>query len=226
MPYYRKRSARGDDSNAGDFKRKYGAGPVGRYYEDCPTPDCELFSMFTFVKCFRQDEREPPTPLAELIGPRLAPAPDYQTSSPLADARRDFVLPREAPKTINSIAEILAAFDSVPPLRRDVMIEMKFILRPTTAPHLAYEAVREFARRQFAGQRGLAAMLVLHLPGRSGATGHNHIHLFVPARRLTPEGFGANAGRLVHDEGFEEVTAAWNEWRQHQGSVGGFGGVA
>ncbi|WP_349513788.1 hypothetical protein [Erythrobacter sp. NFXS35] len=158
--------------------------------------------------------------MAELIGPRLAPAPGYQASSPLADARRDFVLPREAPNTINSIAEILAAFDSVPPLRRDVMIEMKFILRPSTAPHLAFEAVREFARRHFAGLRGLAAMLVLHLPGRSGAVGDNHIHLFVPARRLTPEGFGANAGRLVHDEGFEEVTAAWSEWRQDQGNVG------
>lgn len=226
MPYSRKHSSRADDNNTAGFKRNYGAGPVGRYRDDCATPDCELFSMFTFVKCFRQDEREQPTPLAELIGPRLAPAPCYQASSPFADVRRDFVLPREAPNTLNSIAEIFAAFDSVPPLRRDVMIEMKFILRLTTAPHLAYEAVRDFARGHFAGHRGLAAMLVLHLPGRSGAVGDNHIHLFVPARRLTPQGFGSNAGKLVHDQGFEEVKAAWCEWREDQRNNGCVGGVA
>lgn len=219
MTYTRRHATRASGCDAATLKRKYGPGPIGRFYEDCWTPECQLFSMFTFVKCFRQDEREQPTPLATLIGPRLAPAPGYQAASPLADARRDFVLPSEAPNTINSIAEVIAAFDSVPPLRRDVMIEMKFYLHSKAAPHLAYEAVRDFARRHFAGQRGLAAMMVLHLPGRSGAKGVNHIHLFVPARRLTPQGFGANSGRLVHDRGFEEVCAAWHEWRQSQSSA-------
>jgi len=39
-------------------------------------------------------------------------------------------------------------------------------------------------------------------------------NLFVPARRLTVERFGAHAGNLVHDDGFTEVTGAWNAWRQ------------
>lgn len=195
--------------NAAGFARKYGPGAVGRFSDDHWSPDCPLYARFSFVKYFRQDAREPSQPLAELIGPRLAPAPAYQASSPLAAARRDFVLPLDAPRTITSIAELLAAFDSVPPLRRDVMVELKFILRFGAAPHHAYEAVRGFALDHFAAERGLAAMLVLHLPGRSGAAGDNHIHLFVPARRLTAEGFGSHAGNLVHDEGFEEVKTAW-----------------
>jgi len=201
------------------FARKYGPGPIGRFYDDHWTPDCPLFTRLRFGKYFRQDSREPTQPLSDLIGPRLAPAPTYQASSPLAAVRRDFVLPLDAPRTIATIAELLAAFDSVPPLRRDVMVELKFILRSDAAPHHAYEAVRGFALAHFAGERGLAAMLVLHLPGRSGAAGDNHIHLFVPARRLTQEGFGTHAGNLVHDDGFVEVCEAWNAWPRSAGSI-------
>lgn len=214
MPRRTTHRPRRDAHNADGFSRRYGPGPIGRYYDDHRTPDCPLFAKFTFVKYFRQDPNEPPTPLAELIGPRLAPAPAYQASSPLADARRDFVLPNDAPRTIASIAELIAAFDSVPPLLHDVMAELKFILRTGTAPHHAYEAVRGFALHHFAGERGLAAMLVLHLPGRSGSSADNHIHLFVPARQITGLGFGANAGKLVHDQGFREVVAAWGAWQQ------------
>jgi hypothetical protein len=214
MPRRTTRRPRQESCNSAGFARKYGPGPIGRFYDDHWTPDCPLFRRFSFVKYFRQDSREPSQPLAELIGPRMAPAPTYQASSPLAAARRDFVLPLDAPRTIASIAELIAAFDSVPPLRRDVMAELKFILRSGAAPHHAYEAVRGFALEHFAAERGLAAMLVLHLPGRSGAAGDNHIHLFVPARRLTAEGFGAHAGNLVHDDGFAEVSAAWDAGRQ------------
>ncbi|MDL5054801.1 hypothetical protein QQ056_14775 [Oscillatoria laete-virens NRMC-F 0139] len=202
-------AAAGEVFTADNFSRKYGSGPIGRFYEDHLTPDCSLFTHFRFVKYFRQDQSEPPTPLAQLIGKRLAPAPAYQASTPLAEARRGFVLPKDAPRTISSIAELIMAFDSVPPLKRDVMVELKFILRSDAAPNDAYEAVRGFALDHFARERGLAAMLVLHLPGRSGATAENHVHLFVPARRLTAEGFGAHAGNLIHDDGFEEVSKAW-----------------
>lgn len=213
------RSPRQETINAAGFSRRYGSGPIGRYYDDYLTPDCALFTKFIFVKYFRQDPREPPTPLAQIIGPRLAPAPAYQAFSPLADARRDFVLPDDAPRTINSVAEVIAVFDSTLPLIYDVMIELKFILRAGTAPHQAYEAVRGFALQYFARQRGLAAMMVLHLPGRSGAAGSNHIHLFVPARRLTAEGFGAGIRNLVHDEGLEEVAAAWVSWRTNDATT-------
>lgn len=208
------RRPRYENCNPAGFARKYGKGPIGRFCNDHWTPGCPLFTRFSFVKYFRQDSREPTQPLADLIGPRLAPAPNYQASSPLAAARRDFVLPLDAPRTIASIAELISAFDSVPPLRRDVMAELKFFLRAGAAPHNAYETVRGFALDHFAGERGLAAMMVLHLPGRSGAVGDNHIHLFVPARRLNAEGFGAHAGNLVHDDGFVEVTGAWNAWRK------------
>jgi hypothetical protein len=120
MPYSKKPRARLGTSSVDGLRRRYGPGPIGRYYDDVWTSDCLLFSMFTFVKCFRQDSREPPTPLAELIGPKLAPAPCYQALNPLADVRRDFVLPHGAPRTIVSIAELIAAFDNVRihPVRR------------------------------------------------------------------------------------------------------------
>ncbi len=208
-----RRPRQASDDSAG-LRRKYGPGPIGRFSDDHWTPDCPLFTRFSFVKYFRQDPTEPPTPLVELIGARFSPAPAYQASSPLADARRDFVLPRDAPRTIASIAEVIAGFDSIPPLPRQVMVELKFILRASTASHCAYEAVRGFALDYFARERGLAALLVLHLPARSGATGDNHIHLFVPARRLTAEGFGTEVKGLAHDEGFREVSSAWSAWQR------------
>lgn len=195
------------------LKRRYGPGPVGRYFDEVTTPSCPLFSMFTFVKCFRQDHREPMPPLKTLIGPKLAPAPVYQAYGSQAAVRHDFVLPRGAPHTIAGIPELMAAFDSVPPLRRDVMVEMKFILRREASPHCAYEAVRGFAFHHFAGTRSLASILVLHQPARSGAASPSHVHLFALARVLTQQGFGEHAGGLVHDQGFEEVTAAWEAWR-------------
>ena len=200
--------------NAAGFKRGYGSGPIGRFYHDFETADCPLFSMFSIVKYFRQDLKERCPPLAEIIGPRLAPAPAYQIASPLAEARRDFVLPSAAPRTITSIAELIAAFDIIPPLKRDVMIEVKYILQARAAPHHAYEAVRGFAVQHIARERELAAMMVLHLPARSGSKTSNHIHLFVPARHLTEEGFGIGAHGLVHDRGCAEVAAAWNIWRR------------
>ncbi len=217
-----KRTTRRPYRDIGDSagpSRKYGTGPIGHFYDNHWTPDCPLFERFRFVKYFRQDPTEPPTPLGELISPRLSPAPAYQASSPLADARRDFVLPRDAPRTIASIAELLAAFDSIPPLPRQVMVELKFILRASTASHCAYEAVRGFALDYFARERGLAALLVLHLPARSGAAGNNHIHLFVPARRLTAEGFGTEVRGLAHEEGGREVPAAWRAWLQANAST-------
>lgn len=214
MPRQSPRRPRQASYDSAGPKRRYGPGPIGRFSDDHWTPDCPMFTRFTFVKYFRQDPTEPPTPLIELIGSRFSPAPAYQASSPLADARRDFVLPRDAPRTIASIAEVIAAFDSIPPLPRQVMVELKFILRASTASHCAYEAVRGFALDYFARERGLAAVLVLHLPARSGATGDNHIHLFVPARRLTAEGFGTEVRGLAHDEGFREVSNAWSAWQQ------------
>ena len=213
------RRPRQNIGNSAGSTRKYGPGPIGRYYDHHWTPNCPLFTKFSFVKYFRQDPTEPPTPLFELIGPRLSPAPAYQASSPLADARRDFVLPQDAPRTIASIAELITAFDCIPPLPRQVMIELKFILRDSASSHCAYEAVRGFALDYFAKERGLAALLVLHLPARSGAAGDNHIHLFVPARRLTGEGFGTQVRGLAHDEGAQEVPAAWCAWQQGSAST-------
>ncbi len=224
MPRQMSRRQRPESFASAGLRRKYGPGPIGRFYDDYSTSDCPLFTRFSFVKYFRQDPTEPPTPLVELIGPRLSPAPAYQASSPLADARRDFVLPPDAPRTITSSAELIAAFDSIPPLPRQVMIELKFILRGSAASHCAYEAVRGFALDYFAKERGLAALLVLHLPARSGAAGNNHIHLFVPARRLTAEGFGTEVRGLAHDEGSREVSAAWRAWQQSPRNAYGLAG--
>jgi len=200
--------------NAAGFKRGYGSGPVGRFYHDFQTPGCPQFSMFSVVKYFRQDPNEPPQPLAEIISPRLTPAPAFQVARPLADVRRDFVVPCAAPRTINSIADLIAAFYTIPALRRDVMIEMKYILQAGAVPHQAYEVVRGFAHQYFALERRLAAMMVLHLPYRSGSKAGNHIHLFVPARHLTEDGFSNGVDGLVHDKGCDEIAAAWNSWCQ------------
>lgn len=223
MPSTPPRSARKGTQSPEGYKRDYGPDPIGRYYHDVPTPDCPLFAKFTFVKYFRQDPREPPTPLAQLIGRKLAPAPQFQAASALADIRRDLVLPDSAPHTIATIADLIAAFDNVSWLPRDMMIEMKFIMHPAAAPHRAFEAVRGFALEHISHEHGLAALLAQHLPGRSGASGDRHIHMFVPCRLLTLDGFGVRVAWLVHDKGCAEFTEAWKDWRQKLATSGANG---
>ena len=47
--------------------------------------------------------------------------------------------------------------------------------------------------RYFCLELSLAAIIVLHRPGFAGGFNQPHAHIFLPARKLTVNGFGAGA---------------------------------
>jgi len=191
------------------YSRDYGDGPIGRYYRDFSIENPALFSAFSRVSYFRQSKDEKPDSLRSLIAGKLDPAPDYQAASPELRPRTDFILPRAASGVIGSVSELIACFDTTPPLAKDVMLELKFTLTAGPPAHRAFESVRAFALHYLADERGLASILVLHLPSRAGSANPRHVHLFGPARQLAADGFGHHAGNLLNDAGAAEVWARW-----------------
>lgn len=178
---------------------------------------------FNYCRYWRdQDDKQPS------IGPsilqRIDPSPPYQSGSAASGAVwHDILLPRQAPQDITTAATLLERFDKSPPLKTDVLAEFK-ITQPQGLPwHEHYEIVRGWCRTYFAYERQLAAIMVLHRPSLCGSDNPNHVHVFVPARPLTLEGFIGNPGILCSDAGHE---CAWESWEAFRESWMAQGGVA
>lgn len=125
----------------------------------------------------------------------------------------DLVLLRRAPGDYWDIFHLLARFDaSLPAFERHAFVQVKIGLPDTEPLHVGAEKVRSFARRHFATERRLAAILVTHAPGVAGSSNTPHVHVVVPARELGPNGFGVTVHRLCSDSGQQE---AWEAWKPY-----------
>jgi hypothetical protein len=107
-------------------------------------------------------------------------------------------------------------FDNTPTMREDFFAEFKITLRCGVPVHAEWETVRAWSREHFAIKRELAAILVLHRPGLAGSHNLPHVHVFIPARKLTIDGFGGHAKPLCSDVGQQE---AWESWSAFQCTV-------
>ena len=79
--------------------------------------------------------------------------------------------------------------------------------------HAHWERVRSFAHQRLAIDRRLAVILVGHVPAHAGSRAANHIHMVIPARELTAQGFGAGLGRFASDRGLPLFATEWASWR-------------
>ncbi len=179
------------------------------------------YADFDYCRYWRELSGEQ-LPIGPSILQRIHPTPPYQTVSEANEmARHDMLLPRRAPQDIPTVATLLERFDRSPPLKKDVFAEFK-ITQPQGLPwHEHYEIVRDWCRAYFAYELQLAAILVLHRPGLCGSDNPNHVHVFVPARPLTPEGFMGNPGNLCSDAGHECAWQSWDAFRQGWMAQGG-----
>jgi len=82
--------------------------------------------------------------------------------------------------------------------------------------HDGWERARAFVRDGFARDRGLAAMLALHAPGRIGSSHPLHAHVLVVPRRAGGLGIahGAYDEELIRDGGQAIVEAMWAVHRE------------
>lgn len=198
------------------FKRNYSEGPIGEYYNGGgPYPD-----GFFVKRYFRQDEREPQPPIAELVLKRSEPSPVYQEANAGSACRKvpcEVLLPPDAPGDIMDAADLMQRFDATAPLAEDIAVEFKITLDETKPIHAAWEQVRAWAYQYFCLELSLAAVIVLHRPGLAGGLNPPHAHIFVPARKLTVNGFGAGARPFCTDTGnqlcFESWSAFSEAWR-------------
>lgn len=82
-------------------------------------------------------------------------------------------------------------------------------LPPDEPPHVGWERVRAWVRSYFVRQEQLAALMVLHLPYLADSSNASHIHILLPARRLSVNGFTGHARDVCSDSGCHD---AWNSW--------------
>lgn len=195
------------------YNRRYPGDAIGEFYNgggDYP-PD------FYVKRYFRQDEREPQPPIAERILARAHPSPAYQEANgDLANRkpRCEVLLPPDAPGNIETAEDLMQLFDATLPLKDDIGVEFKLTLDETKPVHVGWEQVRAWVYQYFCIERSLAAVLILHRPALAGGHRPAHAHIFVPARKLTVNGFGAGARPFCTDEGNWACFQAWSTFRE------------
>lgn len=153
--------------------------------------------------------------IAPWVQKKLRPGNDPEFGQALL---ADLVLPAEASGEYMDLAFLFDRYDRTQPsYEQHALVQMKFTLADSEPLHVGWERVRAFALQYLAGERGMAAVLVLHNPGAAGSGNAPHIHVIVPARQLTANGFSATDTRLCSDQGHEECWAAWQAHLQKGG---------
>ena len=125
-------------------------------------------------------------------------------------ARHDLLLPDSAPGEYADLRYLLERYDATQPaIERNGYAQFNIILASDRPLHAGWELVRAWALRYFVRELQLAAVLVLHAPFLAGSANEPHVHILVPARRLTANGFGPHARNTCSDVGASEALANW-----------------
>lgn len=140
---------------------------------------------------------------------KLADGPEWQRSC----WRDDVLLPPEANDDLCDVRALTERYEaSALPDTKNLAILVTIRLCGPEQMHAHWERVRSFAHQRLAIDRRLAVIMVGHVPAHAGSRAANHIHLVVPARELTAQGFGAGVGRLASDRGLPILAAEWEAW--------------
>ncbi|WP_260598226.1 hypothetical protein [Sphingomonas endolithica] len=127
--------------------------------------------------------------------------------------RDDVLLPPSAVDDLYDPRVLCERYEATAlPDLKNLALVITIRLRGPKPMHVHWERVRSFAHQRFATERRLAVILVAHVPAHAGSRAANHIHLVVPARELTAQGFGAGIGRLASDRGLPEIAGEWAAW--------------
>ncbi|WP_022682582.1 hypothetical protein [Sphingobium bisphenolivorans] len=125
-------------------------------------------------------------------------------------ARHDLLLPGSAPGEYADLRYLLERYDATQPvIERNGYAQFNIILDADRPLHAGWELVRAWTLSYFVRELQLAAVLVLHAPFLAGSANEPHVHILVPARRLTANGFGLHARDTCSDAGAAEALASW-----------------
>ena len=145
--------------------------------------------------------------------------------NPTAD-RWEVLLPRGAPDALADPHYLAQAYhhgagDKIQHLATIVSLrfpEADALPMPGLRLHEAWFLATGFGRR-LAAAFEVAAVAVMHVPGRSWGLGHPHVHLILPCRRIQPATqFSTFVKPLIEpEEGRAYVDQAWRAWREEAG---------
>jgi hypothetical protein len=128
--------------------------------------------------------------------------------------RDDVLLPPAANDDLCDMRVLSERYESSAlPDTKDLAVVATIRLHGVDPMHVHWERVRSFAHQRLAIDRRLAVILVGHVPAHAGSRAANHIHMVIPARELTAQGFGAGLGRFASDRGLPVFATEWASWR-------------
>lgn len=125
-------------------------------------------------------------------------------------ARHDLLLPDCASGEYLDLAYLLQRYDSMlPAIERNGYAQFTLTLASDRPVHAGWEQIRAWVRSYFVCQQQLAALMVLHLPYLAGSSNPAHIHILLPARRISVNGFSGHARDVCSDQGCREALTSW-----------------
>lgn len=125
-------------------------------------------------------------------------------------ARHDLLLPDMASGEYADLAYLLHRYDqTLPDTERTGFAQYTIDLDVERPVHACWEEVRAWVRVYFVQELQLAALMVLHMPHLAGSANASHIHILIPGRKLTVNGFGMHARSACSDEGYKDALASW-----------------
>ena len=172
----------------------------------CFRADCSGQPNFRYQRYFWK-ESGPRTGIAATVRAKLQPA-GHQA------ARHDLLLPPTSPGEYSDLDHLLARFDATQPsIERNGFAQFTIDLSSDLPLHASWEDIRAWVRSYFVSRLQLAALMVLHAPFMAGSANDPHVHILLPARRLSANGFGLHARDVCCDEGHAEAQRDWNAFR-------------
>ena len=157
---------------------------------------------------------------AKIVSPKINTGGKSQAVGTMLP-RADLILPPTAPGDLYDIATFLARIDALPLLKQDLGIGIKITLSDREPAHAGWEVVRAWSHAYFAMHHSLASIAILHRPGLAGSQNLPHVHLYVPIRCVTADGFGGAVQGLACDDGHRSAWASWRKFRAEFPIVGG-----
>jgi len=150
---------------------------------------------------------------------KLQPAPPNGVDPDAITAERsDVILPRWAEDHFASPISFLRACD-------DMQVDpgiIAYVTIPTPDAdrlHQSWETARAFAK-VLADERGLATLVIQHVPGRVSSSNDPHLHLLICPRTASSK-LGLSCGdldrELLHDTGARILAGRWAEFIEAKG---------
>ncbi|TCU59813.1 hypothetical protein EDF58_102501 [Novosphingobium sp. PhB57] len=177
----------------------------------CFTLDPADDGSFKYIRYFyKQDAHR--DGITDMVIAKLTPAGHKA-------AHHDLLLPEAASGEYMDLSYLLQRYDAMlPGSERTGYAQFTLTLPSEQPPHVGWEQVRAWVRSYFVRQERLAALMVLHLPYLAGSSNANHIHVVIPARRLSVNGFTGHARDICSDSGCHDASASWLSFQKEEGS--------